>query len=45
MKSIKTALLSFTASVLRSLDSNPKACCKAFAYEFLSRVPRCIRRL
>jgi len=45
MKSIKTALLSFIASVLRSLDANPKARCKAFTYGFLSRVPRFIRRL
>lgn len=46
MKSIKTALLGLVASVLNSIDSNPKVRCKAFSYGFLStRVPRFVRRL
>lgn len=46
MKTIKNALLRPVASVLRSIDANPKVRCKAFSYGFLStRIPRFVRRL
>lgn len=46
MKSIKSACVGSVASVMCSIDSNPKARCKAFSYGFLStRVPRFVRRL